>query len=174
MTLMDTENQYGTVSRAIHWLMTALLLTMLASEVWFEGLEDMLSETYLMGWHQSLGLTLLGLVILRGVWRWLNRSRIIPPAHWAVMAKWGHLLLYALMILMPLSGLATALGEGDTVTLFGWTVFASGPEMEWLEDSGEEVHEALATALWLVIGLHVAAALAHQYLLKDGGLKRMA
>ncbi len=90
------------------------------------------------------------------------------------MAKLGHLALYALMILMPLSGLATSLGEGDPVTFFGWTVFGYGPETEWLEESGEDVHGLLANVLWVMIGLHVAAALAHQYLLGDRIMKRMA
>ncbi len=174
MTLMDAESRYGAVSRGVHWIMAILLLAMLGSEVWFEALEDTLSEASLMAWHQSVGLALFALVVFRGLWRWLNRSRLKPPAHWATMAKLGHFALYALMILMPLSGLATALGEGDTVTFFGWTVFASGPEMEWLEDSGEDVHEVLANVLWLMIGLHVAAALAHQYLLGDRIMKRMA
>ncbi|WP_417565187.1 cytochrome b [Marinobacter sp.] len=174
MTLMDAESRYGAVSRGVHWIMAILLLAMLGSEVWFEALEDTLSEASLMAWHQSIGLTLLGLVVFRGFWRWLNRSRLAPPVRWASVAKWGHIALYALMILMPLSGLAAALGEGDTVTFFGWTVFAHGPEVEWLESSGEDVHEVLANVLWLMIGVHVAAALAHQYLLDDRIMKRMA
>jgi cytochrome b561 len=174
MTLMDAESRYGAVSRAVHWIMAVLLLAMLASEVWFEALEDTLSEASLMAWHQSVGLALFGLVVFRGLWRWLNRSRLTTPAQWATMAKLGHFALYALMILMPLSGLATVLGEGDTVTFFGWTVFASGPEVDWLEESGEEVHEVLANVFLLMIGLHVAAALAHQYLLGDRIMKRMA
>mgnify|MGYP005849879377 CR=1 FL=1 len=174
MTLMDAESRYGAVSRAVHWIMAILLLAMLGSEVWFEALEDTLSEASLMAWHQSVGLSLFGLVVFRGLWRWLNRSRLKPPAHWATMAKLGHFALYALMILMPLSGLVTALGDGDTVTFFGWTVFASGPEVEWLEDSVEDVHEFLANVMWLMIGLHVVAALAHQYLLGDRIMKRIA
>jgi len=174
MTLMDTENRYGAVARALHWSMAVLLLIMLASEVWFEALEHSVSERSLMGLHQSLGLALFALVLFRGLWRWLNRSRMQPPAHWATMARLGHLALYALMILMPLTGLATSLGEGETVTFFGWTLFGYGPEIEWLEDSGEDLHEALANALWVMIGLHVAAALAHQYMLGDRIMKRMA
>jgi cytochrome b561 len=174
MTLMDADDRYGSVSRAVHWIMALLLLVMLASEVWFEALEHTLSDASLMAWHQSLGLTIFGLVIFRGLWRWLNRWRLSPPAHWATMAKLGHLALYALMILMPLSGLATSLGEGDPVTFFGWTVFGYGPEAEWLEESGEDVHEVLANVLWLMIGIHVAAALAHQYMLGDRIMKRMA
>lgn len=174
MTLMDAENRYGAVSRAVHWIMAVLLLLMLASEVWFEALEDSLSDASLMAWHQSLGLALFGLVLFRGLWRWLNRSRLTPPAHWATMARLGHIALYALMILLPLSGLATSLGEGDPVTFFGWMLSGSGPEVEWLEETGEDVHEVLANVLWLMIGIHVAAALAHQYLLGDRIMKRMA
>lgn len=174
MTLMDADNRYGAVSRAVHWIMAVLLLAMLASEVWFEALEHSLSGASLMAWHQSLGLAIFGLVIFRGLWRWLNRSRLSPPVHWATMARLGHIALYALMILMPLSGLATSIGEGDPVTFFGWTIFGRGPEVEWLEDNGEEVHEVLANVLWVMIGVHVAAALAHQYLLGDRIMKRMA
>ena len=43
MTMMDTENRYGAVARALHWSMAVLLLIMLASEVWFEALEHSLS-----------------------------------------------------------------------------------------------------------------------------------
>jgi cytochrome b561 len=173
MALMDAENRYGAVSRAVHWIMAVLLLVMLASEVWFEALEDTLSEAALVAWHQSLGLSIFGLVIFRGLWRWLNRSRLAAPARWATMAKLGHIALYALMILMPLSGLAASLGEGNPVTFYGWTVFGYGPEVEWLEDSGGEVHEVLGNVLWLMIGVHVAAALAHQFLLGDRIMKRM-
>ncbi len=58
MTLMDVDDRYGAVSRAVHWIMAVLLLVMLASEVWFEALEHSLSEASLMAWHQSLGLTI--------------------------------------------------------------------------------------------------------------------
>jgi len=72
MTLMDADNRYGAVSRAVHWIMAVMLLVMLASEVWFEALEHTLSDASLMAWHQTLGLTIFGLVIFRGLWRWLN------------------------------------------------------------------------------------------------------
>ncbi|MCG8519515.1 MAG: cytochrome b/b6 domain-containing protein [Pseudomonadales bacterium] len=174
MTLMDADNRYGAVSRALHWSMALLLLGMLASELWFEVLEHRLSGADLMALHQSLGVVLLVLVIVRVGWRWLNRSRLAVPAHWALAAKAGHVVLYLLMLLMPLSGLAIAIGEGDSVALFGWTLLDAGSEIAWLEDSGENLHKILANVFWLMIGLHVAAALIHQHLLDDKVLKRMA
>ncbi|SFM32219.1 cytochrome b [Marinobacter zhejiangensis] len=173
MSLMETEHRYGVVSKTLHWLMAALLLIMLASDVWFEAFEHSISEHTLMGWHQSIGALLFGLVLFRGFWRWLNRNRLAPHAQWATLAKWGHFALYAAMVLMPLSGVITVLGEGDALTLFGLTVVPAGPEVEWMEDIGEDVHESLASVLWVMIGLHVAAALVHQYWVGDRTLKRM-
>lgn len=164
MTLMDGGDRYGLVSRGLHWIMAALLLIMLSSEVWFEAFEHTWSEYTLMAWHQSLGIAIFGLLVVRVLWRWLNRSRVAPPARWATMAKLGHRALYALMLLMPLSGLLTAAGEGDSVTFLGWTLLNAGPEVEWLEEGAEEVHETLATVFWFMIAGHVAAALAHQFL----------
>lgn len=174
MTMLDSENRYGVVSRGLHWVMAILLLVMLSTEVWFEGLEHQVREADLMVWHQTLGLIIFALVLFRALWRWLNRSRLAPPAHWATMARLGHIALYALMILMPLSGVATSLGEGDPVSFFGLMVFAPGPEIEFLEEVGEDLHEVLANVLWVMIGVHVAAALAHQLWLGDRLMKRMA
>lgn len=174
MALMDRDNRYGAISRALHWSMAVLLLFMLASDWWFEAFEHRVSESALMLWHQSAGALIFGLLLLRIFWRRLNRGRITSPVRWAAPAFWGHMVLYALMLLLPLSGLLAAWGEGDGVNLFGWSLWAPGPEVEWLEEAGEELHEVLANALWVMIGLHVLAALAHQYLLRDRTLSRMA
>lgn len=67
-------------------------------------------------------------------------------------AHWGHLALYALMILMPLSGLAAWFGGLEAAA---------------------EVHEAMKPLLLILVAVHVAAALWHQFWLKDGLLLRM-
>lgn len=174
MSMMDAENRYGAVSRALHWSMAILLLVNLSSEVWFEALEHSRSEADLMVWHQTLGIAVFGLLLVRIAWRWLNHSKISLPENWARVARLGHFVLYGLMVFMPLSGLAVSLGEGDPVSFFGWMIFTPGPETEWLEEVGEDLHEALATGFWVMIGLHVAAALVHQYWLGDRVMKRMA
>ncbi|WP_163576256.1 cytochrome b [Halomonas faecis] len=173
MNWLDTEHRYGLVSRALHWSMAVLVLVMLASDLWMEALEH-LGKASLMDLHKSIGMLLLALLAFRLVWRWYNRGRPLPPAHWRLAAHLGHLALYALLLFIPVSGVLAAWGSGHGIDVFGLSLVPAGPEIEWLEEAFEETHEVLANLLWLAIGGHVLAAFAHQFLLADRTLKRMA
>lgn len=172
MNVLDTQDRYGAVSRAIHWSMAVLLILMLASDWLMEAFEG-LGESQLMGLHKSIGLLLVGLLLFRLAWRWVNRGRPAAPSHWQRAARLGHLALYSLMVLIPVSGLLAAWGSGHGVAFFGLPLISSGGEIEWLEDAAEETHEVVANLLWLVIGGHVLAALAHQFWLGDRTLQRI-
>ncbi|MDR9440714.1 MAG: cytochrome b [Halomonas sp.] len=172
MNWLDTEHRYGLVSRALHWSMALLVLLMLGSDWWMEGFEG-LGEAAAMDLHQSMGLTLLSLLAFRLAWRAVNRGRPAVLAHWRLAARLGHLALYALLLIIPLSGLFAAWGSGEGVTLFGAPLIAAGAEIEWLEEAFEETHELLANLLWFVIAGHVLAALAHQWWLGERSLQRM-
>jgi len=145
---------------------------MLGTE-WLAELVGM-SEREAMSLHRSVGLLLLGLLVFRLLWRGVNHGRLEAHAHWKWAARLGHLALYAAMLLIPASGLLAALGSGHGVEFFGLPLFAPGAEIEWLEEAAEETHEVLANLLWLLIGVHVLASLAHQFWLHDNTLKRMA
>ena len=173
MNWLDTENRYGLVSRVLHWAMALLVLLMLGSELWMEALEG-LGKANLMGLHKSIGVLLLALLGLRLAWRWHNRGRLTPPAHWRLAARLGHLALYGLLLAIPLSGLLTAWGGGHGVTFFGLPLIPAGTEIEWIEEVFEETHEVLANLMWLLIGGHVLAALLHQWWLGERSLQRMA
>lgn len=172
MNWLDSDQRYGAVSRAIHWSMATLLILMLGTE-WLADLAGV-SEREAMMLHKSIGLLLLGLLVFRLLWRRVNHGRLEDHAHWKWAARLGHLALYAAMLLIPLSGLLTAAGSGHGVDFFGLPLIAPGAEIEWLEEAAEETHEVLANLLWLLIGGHVVASLAHQFWLRDHTLKRMA
>ncbi|AXY41758.1 cytochrome b/b6 domain-containing protein [Halomonas sp. JS92-SW72] len=171
MNWLDSAQRYGAVSRALHWGMATLLILMLGTE-WLAELVGM-SEREAMTLHKSVGLLLLGLLVFRLLWRGVNHGRLESHAHWQWAARLGHLALYAAMLLIPVSGLLAALGSGHGVEFFGTALIAPGPEIEWLEEAAEESHEVLANLLWLLIGVHVLASLAHQFWLRDHTLKRM-
>jgi len=145
---------------------------MLGTE-WLAELVGM-SEREAMSLHRSVGLLLLGLLVFRLLWRGVNHGRLEAHAHWKWAARLGHLSLYAAMLLIPASGLLAALGSGHGVEFLGTALIAPGAEIEWLEEAAEETHEVLANLLWLLIGVHVLASLAHQFWLHDNTLKRMA
>ncbi|TLF52060.1 cytochrome b [Halomonas urmiana] len=172
MNWLDTEHRYGAVSRALHWSMALIVLLMLGSDWWMEAFEG-LGEAAAMSLHQSIGMTLLALLVFRLAWRAVNRGRPAPPAHWRLAAKLGHLALYALLLVIPLSGLLTAIGSGEGVALFGAPLVAADGEIEWLEEAFEETHEVLVNLLWFAIAGHVLAALAHQWWLGERSLQRM-
>ncbi|MEG3050975.1 MAG: cytochrome b/b6 domain-containing protein, partial [Thermomonas sp.] len=107
MPLKNTRDQWGGVSKALHWL-TLLLL------VWIGWLGLTMGDlpngpdkiaTYAL--HKSIGITILSLVVIRICWRLYAGSPDAVPGtpHWQErIASLTHLALYALLLAMPLSG----------------------------------------------------------------------
>ena len=127
--------------------------------------------------HKSVGITILLLTLARLAWRLTHRP---PPAveggFQGFLAKAVHALLYAFMIVAPLTGwivVSTSRIQVPTY-LFGVVPWPHLPVSRALHEVAEQGHELLA---WVGIALfliHVAGALRHQWLLKDGLLRRMA
>jgi cytochrome b561/polyisoprenoid-binding protein YceI len=127
--------------------------------------------------HKSVGITILLLTLARLAWRLTHR----PPAaveggFQGFLAKAVHTLLYAFMIAAPLTGwvvVSTSRIEVPTL-LFGVVPWPHLPVSRALHGIAEEGHELLAWVGIALVLLHVAGALRHQWLLKDGLLRRMA
>jgi len=127
--------------------------------------------------HKSVGISILLLTLARLAWRLTHRP---PPAveggFQGFLAKAVHTLLYAFMIVAPLTGwivVSTSRIEVPTY-LFGVVPWPHLPVSRALHEVAEEAHELLAWAGIALFLLHVAGALRHQWLLKDGLLRRMA
>lgn len=174
MQLRDTPSDYGTVTRWLHWLTATAIVLMLAIG-WFAGSFPESTERTLMGFHVSLGVGVLGLGILRLLWRAANRNR--PPRDADVLGRFATLVqwaLIALLVIIPLSGWLMASAGGHTPGFFG--LFSLPPlvaESDALHEFGEEVHEILPWILVGVLALHVVGALKHHYVDRDATLQRM-
>ena len=176
--IFAAKPKYDTVAMCPHWLIAALLIFML-----FFGEELMEAEKggNALGpsLHVSIGSSILVLSVLRLVWRLLNP----PPSYLASMAYWEqmaaktvHLLFYALLIGIPLTGwLATPKflsEEGATMHLiiFGAFQLPGAPNlglpMKGLHEFGSNIGIAL-------LALHVLAALKHHFINRDDVLGRM-
>ena len=171
----DTPARYGTLSRLLHWGM-ALLVVWQALKIFDrigEG-EHWVGQT-LVPWHVSVGVLVLLLALPRIAWAIRNRENRppAPPAALGFLARAGHIALYAALLLMPLTGIAIMLGNGYGLSAFGLELVPAGDGIPWLADLGGALHSPLA---WLLIAMvigHAGMALVHQFVWKDGLLRRM-
>jgi len=173
--LKDTPDRYGTLTRLIHWTMALIIvLQFLKLGDRVNDGEHWIGQT-IVPLHGSLGILLFVLLTVRLVWSIGQRGqRPLYDGLHRILVKAGHGLLYLCMILMPLSGMARPLGAGYGLKMFGnQLVEGTGQKTEWLL-AFSQIHAPLA---WLFVALvtgHVLAALYHQFVLKDGTLRRMA
>lgn len=175
--IRNTRNAYGLIAQALHWLVVAGISVQFVWAWRIDETNSIRAEYTLINQHKSIGMTVLALVILRLAWRAFNR----PPRFPAGMSSWeriaasgAHWLLYALILAMPLSGWIYSSAAGFGAEFYG---LLNIPDLvgqnEKLEEVFGEVHEFLATGILVVVSIHVLAALRHQFVLKDGLLRRM-
>lgn len=169
----DSKERYGTVSRIFHWGMGVLILWQLLKifDRVAEG-EHWVGQT-LVPWHISIGSLLLLLVVLRIIWAGSQRhNRPVQDPATARLVKIGHFLLYAAMLLLPITGALTMVGNGYGWSPFGLQLVAEGPEIPWMAAVGS-LHSPIAWILLIMILAHIAIALFHHFVKKDGVLRRM-
>jgi cytochrome b561 len=168
--------RYSIPAQALHWVMALLILGAWIIPSLVEDLPKP-ERAQWIGLHKSIGITVLALLVLRAVWRLVSP----PPDLPAGTAPWirhgavaGHAVLYALMLGLPLVGVLMSGAAGRPVMFFGLFTLPAliGPDPA-LAKTLKGVHEILANGILALVGLHVAAALFHQYVLKDGTLARM-
>jgi len=169
----DTQERYGSISRFFHWGMGLLIIWQLLK--FFDRIsegEHWVGQT-LVPWHISIGSLLLVLVVLRLIWaaKQKNNRPVQDPAT-ALLVKVGHGLLYAGMLLMPITGLLYMIGNGYGWAPFGIQLIARGDEIPWMASIGS-LHSPIAWLLLIMIVGHVGIALLHHFVKKDGVLRRM-
>jgi cytochrome b561 len=176
MPLRNTAEAYGSLSKVLHWTIVLLILPQYFLVEAAEELPNGLEKLQIMTWHKSLGMLVLLLALVRIAWKVMNKGVPGPIGNaWQrKAAAAGHGLLYLLILAQPLTGWIASSTANYPVTLFGWFQFpALVGENHDLHELMEEVHEVLFFTLLAVAAIHVAAALYHHFVLKDGVLRRM-
>jgi cytochrome b561 len=172
------EASYGPLARAAHWLAAALAVIVVslgwASEA--AGRNTPGRDSLLL-LHRSLGLTILALMLFRMLWRQRHPAPPLPPALGrleAALARLTHGALYLIFIIMPLTGYANAAAAGHPVSLFGiLTIPPLLPADERLSQAAIAAHLVGQYLVFVLVALHVAAALYHGVIRRDGVLDRM-
>jgi cytochrome b561 len=173
----DARAGYGPVSRWNHWLVALGMIAALAAGLGVEHLPlEPETRRWLLGWHRSIGVTVLAVGLWRLGWR-LTRGFPEPagassPAKDA-LARALHWTLIAATILMPLTGILMTILDGRAVVLAGPLAIPALAEIPWLAEGAEALHALVGTALVGLIGVHVAAALKHHFIDGDATLVRM-
>ena len=172
--------RYTRVAMWLHWIIAGLIVTQLIGGFVMHKLPNTASfkiEAYQL--HKSFGLVVLALALVRLGWRLTHKAPPLPEGTktWErLLARATHTAFYVLIIGVPLAGWwvvsSSSYGTGsfffvaDIPVLPGAGILSHGA---W-----EEVHEIMAKLVIGLLVLHVAAALKHHYVDKDGVLARMA
>jgi cytochrome b561 len=169
--------RFTPLQRLLHWLMAACILAMLFIGV---GMVSTVMPKYLtlVAIHKPLGIAILALALIRLAVRLRYGAPPLPadlPEPMKLAAVGSHYALYALMIAMPLLGWGMLSAAAYPVVLFGgWHLPAILPQSDSLHTLLWDAHFYLAFAFFALILLHVAAALFHALVRRDGVFETMA
>lgn len=168
---------YNGPAIALHWLVALLILSAFPLGFYMTGLELSPTKLKLYSYHKWLGVTVLGLVAVRLIWRLVRGVPAAAPAPaWQrKAAALNHALLYVLMFAVPLTGWLMSSAKGFPVVYFGVLplpdpVGKNEALGEWLVS----VHATLNYVLAALVVAHTAAALIHHFVGRDGVLARMS
>ena len=159
---------------ALHWLTFLLFVGAFYMGSTIDGIEQPASKLALYPYHFLGGILVLLLTLARA-WIRLRDGAPAPLVAGGALAMrvalLVHKFLYLLLILLPLSGLLMIFQTGVASAVMANDP-ARLPDLEKFAIHG--VHGAIATVLLVTVGLHFVASLFHQFVLKDGLLRRMA
>ncbi len=168
---------YTPVAKALHWLIALLLFGLLALGFYMQDLPLSPQKLQLYAWHKWAGVTVFLLVLVRLAWRVTHRPPPLPehmPRVMQLAAHAGHVLLYALMIAIPLSGWLMSSAKGFQTVWFGVLPI---PDLldknRELGDLLQTVHLSLNLFFVVVLIGHIGAALKHHFIDRDDVLTRM-
>lgn len=171
---MTPAERYSHGAIALHWIIAALIIF----NLWLGIAHDSLPKDWkVMPVHKAVGITVLVLTLARIGWRMAHPVPPMPattPTWQRAAAHVSHFLLYAFMLIMPLSGWMMVSGaKRRPLDWFGLFDIPYLPISDGAAGIGHEVHEILGWGFVALIIVHAAAAMHHHFLLRDNVLVRM-
>lgn len=174
--MTPNNGRFTALQRALHWLMAICILAMLFIGV---GMVSTVRPDYLslVSIHKPLGIVILVLALIRLVVRLTRGAPPLPasmPEPMKLAAHLSHLAFYLLMIGLPLLGWGMLSAADYPVVVFGINLPSILPHSNGLHTVLWNLHRALALCFFALIVLHLAAALLHALVRRDGVFEAMA
>lgn len=178
-TMLDTSfssNHYTSTAAWLHWVSALLIATACMMGLWMVDLPMSLQRLKLINWHKWLGIGVLIVALVRLGWR-ARRRPTASACNRALqyrLASTVHALLYGLMLAVPLLGWAYSSSAGFSINWLGLIALPDWvPRDRELAQWLKPLHRTASYALISLVLLHVAAALKHQFVDRDGLISRM-
>jgi cytochrome b561 len=175
--MFNTNTNYGLISKLFHWVIGAFYIIILTLGFIMVDMPANETKYSVYGMHKAFGVILLGLVILRIVWKLSNiNPRSINQSNRILnsIAKIVHFVLYIFMITMPLSGIIMSIFGGRNINIFGlFEIPALQDGNKSLSKLAHTYHINIALFFAILIALHFSSALYHHFYKKDKTLRRM-
>ena len=178
---LTRQPRYTGFAMAMHWLLAMAILGLFGVGLYMADLPFSPTRLKLYNWHKWAGIVFLALTVLRLVWRLTHRPPALPQSVTLAMPGWQmqayhatHHLMYALFFVVPLLGWAYSSAAGFPIVLFGAIPLPDfvGPDKA-LAELIKPWHGWAAWTLIGLAGLHIAAALKHHWIDRDGLMLRM-
>ena len=177
MLIRNTNLEYGIVSQCLHWITVILVFIQIVLGHIGADLPLGMQRLIILSRHKSVGMTIFMLVILRIIWRLINKVPELPPnmtrlnRSIALITHWS---FYILLVCMPIAGWISSSASNLSVSWFGLFTWPDLVEPDkHLADIAKTTHIFLSWVLVSLITLHILAALKHHFIDKDNILLRM-
>ena len=167
--------RYSGGAIAFHWSMAVLILVVgtlgLLHDSWPKG-----TQSFWINLHALIGLLVFALLLARLAWRARHPPPPLPPETGALSRRLSrpvHAFMYGLLFVIPLFGIVTFIWHGRVFDLGLFKIDFGVRKNPAIFHPTEDIHGYLAYALFALAGIHIAAALWHQFVRRDHLLRRM-
>ena len=173
MNILNSEERYGLISIIFHWLMALIII---ATFILGLNLKHNFQYYYeVLALHNSLGITIFLLALLRVAWRYINIKPIPLPNKPILMkiATLTHIFFYIIFFTLPITGYILTNLQGDIVLFYGYSLPEVLEQHRGLKNYVHTIHDYVGNILLILFSLHVLGALYHHLIKKDNTLRRM-
>lgn len=179
---IPTTARYGAVAMALHWLLALMIVGSFSVGLYMADLPFSPQRVRWVNWHKWAGVTILALSAVRLLWRFTHRPPPLPDAIECAMPRWQRFvhhrtlgLLYVLFFAVPLLGWAYSSAAGFPIV---WLGLVPLPDFVPVDTALAKslllpLHRGSAFLLAGLVVVHVAGALKHHWVDRDGLLARM-